>query len=181
MLKIRGLTKWFGTRRVLDDVSLEVARGERVVLLGENGSGKSTLLRVVAGVLEAYEGRVVVPRELGYAPERPDLPDHLLAGEWLDLVASLKRSRWLDALGVSALLGRKIASLSLGQRQRISLVAAFTGEPPLLVLDEPTNALDEAARAELATRLDRETALVATHDREFAERIATRIVTMPAV
>jgi ABC-type multidrug transport system ATPase subunit len=180
VLSVRRLSKWFGSKRVLDHVSLDVARGERVVLLGENGSGKSTLLRVVAGILEAYEGEVVVPRELGYAPEKPDLPDHLLAGEWLDLVASLKRAPWPDAFGVTSLLGRSIGALSLGQRQRVSLVAAFTGDPPLVVLDEPTNALDAAAREELVARLGGATALVATHDRDFAERVGTRVVTMGA-
>jgi len=180
MLSVRHLTKWFGSKRVLDDLSLTVARGERVVLLGENGSGKSTFLRIVAGIVEAYEGEIAVPRVLGYAPEKPDLPDHLLAGEWLDLVASLKRARWPELLGVTALLGRKIGALSLGQRQRVSLVAAFTGEPPLVVLDEPTNALDADAREELTARVLESTALVATHDRDFAERVATRIVTMGA-
>ena len=180
MLTCRHLTKWFGTKRVLDDVSLDVARGERVVLLGTNGSGKSTLLRIVAGIVEAFEGSVAVPPSLGYAPEKPDLPDHLLAGEWLDLVASLKRAPWPDELGVGELLGRKIGALSLGQRQRVSLVAAFTGDPPLVVLDEPTNALDGAARDELGARLAGSTALVATHDRDFAERVATRIVTLGA-
>ena len=127
MLKICNVTKWFGSRRVLDDVSLEVARGERVVVLGENGSGKSTLLQIVSGVIDADDGDVSLPHAIGYAPEKPDIPDHLLAREWLDLVASLKRARAItNELGVSELLGRKIGALSLGQRQRVSLVAAFT-------------------------------------------------------
>jgi ABC-type multidrug transport system ATPase subunit len=183
MLKIRHLTKWFGSRRVLDDVSLEVARGERVVILGENGSGKSTLLRVVCGVALADEGDVRLPDAIGYAPEKPDIPDHLLAREWLDLVASLKRARFIGAsseLGVSELLGRKIGALSLGQRQRVSLVAAFMGEPPLLVLDEPTNALDAASRDAVIARLRDATALIATHDRDFADRVATRVVHLAA-
>lgn len=183
MLNIRNVTKWFGSRRVLDGFSLDVARGERVVLLGENGCGKSTLLQLVTGVLDAFEGSIRVPDAIGYAPEKPDMPDHLLAGEWLDLVASLKRARLDDGdeLSVRALLGRKIGALSLGQRQRVSLVAAFTGAPPLLVLDEPTNALDDASRARVTDRLLRSTALVATHDRDFADRIATRIVRMGEV
>ncbi|HEY2368250.1 MAG TPA: ATP-binding cassette domain-containing protein, partial [Polyangiaceae bacterium] len=117
------MTKWFGSRRVLDDVSLEVGRGERVVVLGENGCGKSTLLQIVCGVVDADEGELRLPDAIGYAPERPDIPDHLLAREWLDLVASLKRARPItNELGVSELLGRKVGALSLGQRQRVSLV-----------------------------------------------------------
>ncbi len=178
MLKIRHLTKWFGSRRVLDDVSLEVERGERVVVLGENGCGKSTLLQIVSGVIDADEGDVRLPDAIGYAPEKPDIPDHLLAREWLDLVASLKRARAItNELGVLELLGRKVGALSLGQRQRVSLVAAFTGEPPLLVLDEPTNALDAASREAVIARLESATALIATHDRDFADRVATRVIT----
>ncbi len=181
MLKVRHLTKWFGTRRVLDDVSLEVARGERVVVLGENGCGKSTLLQIVSGVIDADEGDVGLPDAIGYAPEKPDIPDHLLTREWLDLVASLKRARTItNELGVSELLGRKVGALSLGQRQRVSLVAAFTGEPSLHVLDEPTNALDAESREAVIARLRGATALVATHDRDFADRVATRVITLAA-
>jgi len=178
VLTVRDVTKWFGSRRVLDGFSLDVARGERVVLLGDNGCGKSTLLQLVAGVLDVLQGTIEGPEAIGYAPEKPDIPDHLLVHEWLDLVASLKRSRWSRELGVEDLLGRKVGALSLGQRQRVSLVAAFAGAPPLLVLDEPTNALDVDARDEVISRLVGSTALVATHDRDFAERVATRIVRM---
>ncbi len=185
MLSIRNVTKWFGSRRVLDAFTLDVARGERVVLLGENGCGKSTLLQLVTGVLDAFEGTIRVPAAIGYAPEKPDIPDHLLAREWLDLVASLKRAPnpldERDELGVRSLLGKKVGALSLGQRQRVSLVAAFTGDPPLLVLDEPTNALDVDARERVVAHVLGSTALVATHDRDFADRIATRIVTLGAV
>ena len=138
MLSVRHVTKWFGARRVLDDVSLEVERGERVVLFGDNGCGKSTLLQLVTGVIETYEGTIRAPFPIGYAPEKPDIPDHLLGHEWLDLVASLKGCAWHRELGVDALLGCEVGAMSLGQRQRISLVAALTGTPELLVLDEPT-------------------------------------------
>ena len=178
MLSIRNVTKWFGARRVLDAFSLDVSFGERVVLLGENGCGKSTLIQLVCGVLDSFQGSITLSSAIGYAPEKPDIPDHLLAVEWLDLVASLKRSPWKEDLGVGALLGKKISALSLGQRQRISLVAAFTGEPPLLVLDEPTNALDHDSRNHLIARLGESTALIATHDRDFADRVATRVIDM---
>ncbi len=178
MLRARGISKWFGSHCVLDHVDLDVRSGERVVICGDNGCGKSTLLQIVAGVLETYEGEIELPDSLGYAPEKPDMPDHLLAGEWLDIVASLKRARWRSGFSVDALLGRKIGALSLGQRQRVSLVAALTGEPPLLVLDEPTNALDADACTELVTCLHTTTALIATHDRDFAQHVHTRIVSI---
>jgi ABC-2 type transport system ATP-binding protein len=180
VLSVRRVTKWFGARRVLDDVSLEVERGERVVLFGDNGCGKSTLLQLVTGVIETYEGTIRAPFPIGYAPEKPDIPDHLLGHEWLDLVASLKGCAWHRELGVDALLGCEVGAMSLGQRQRISLVAALTGAPELLVLDEPTNALDVDARSELVERLHTSTALIATHDRDFAACVATRVITLPS-
>jgi ABC-type multidrug transport system ATPase subunit len=174
--------KAFGSRIVLRKTSLTVGAGERVVLLGPNGCGKSTLLQLVAGVLLPDAGRVVVSASLGFAPEKPDMPEHLYVREWLDLVASLKRARWTDAdlteLDVAPLLGTKIGALSLGQRQRVSLTSALVGAPELLVLDEPTNGLDAKSREAILTRLRTSTALVATHDAELADLVATRLVTI---
>ena len=177
---LRDARKSFGLSAVLRRASLSVSEGERVVVLGANGCGKSTLLQLVAGVLEPSGGRVEVNGAIGFAPEKPDIPEHLLVVEWLDLVASLKRARRRRPaeLGVEELLSRKVGALSLGQRQRVSLAAAWIGDPALLVLDEPTNGLDAASRDALLARLRGATALVATHDRDLAERIGTRVVTM---
>lgn len=191
MLIARGLTKWFGTRRAVSDVDLELAEGERVVMLGANGSGKSTLLHLVAGVLSPDAGEVAVRAAIGFAPEKPDVPDHLVVAEWLRLVASLHRShddlaalvaraRFLE---LTPLLGRRVAELSLGQRHRVALAAAFVApSPATLVLDEPTNALDAATREALVVHLtaSRLTCLIATHDSDFAARVATRAVRIEA-
>lgn len=178
-MNLQNVTKRFGTRTVLRSASLEMREGGRVVLLGENGSGKSTLLQIVAGVLEADSGIVRVSQPLGYASEKPDMPDHLFVREWLDVIASLKRARWTEAdvrmLSIHPFLGVKISALSLGQRQRVSLTAALLGAPPLLVLDEPTNALDATSRDALVARLRGATALIATHDRELADEIGARV------
>jgi ABC-2 type transport system ATP-binding protein len=180
VVSLDRVTKRFGARTVLRGANLEVRDGERVVLLGDNGSGKSTLLQIVAGVLDADSGGVRVSRPLGYAPEKPDMPDHLFVREWLDVIASLKRARWDDTdtgmLSIQPFLRTKISALSLGQRQRVSLTAALLGAPPLLVLDEPTNALDSASRAALVARLATTTALVATHDRQLAHELGARVV-----
>lgn len=153
----RHLKKRFGARRVLSDASLEIHTGDCMVLLGGNGSGKSTLLQILAGVLRPDSGCVTVEVDVGYAPEKPDAPEDL---------------------GVPSLYGARLGSLSLGQRQRVSLAGAWMGSPGLLVLDEPTNALDVDARVAVVGRLAGTTALVATHDREFAEQVATRLWVM---
>jgi ABC-type multidrug transport system ATPase subunit len=182
IVKASALEKSFGLRSVLRGVSLRVDTGERVVVLGDNGSGKSTLLHVLAGVLAADRGAVEVRGTVGFAPEKPDLPDHLVVAEWLDLVASLKgfRRRGAALFGVGDLAGVKLGALSMGQRQRVSLAAAWMGEPSVLLLDEPTNAVDRDTREAVGARLDGATAVIATHDRPFAERVATRILTMRA-
>jgi ABC-type multidrug transport system ATPase subunit len=180
ILEARAIWKTLGRRLVLRGASLEVEAGERLVVLGSNGSGKSTLLQVMTGVLEADRGSAVVHGSVGFVPENPELPDHLLVSEWLDVVASLKGLRAIPELpfGAGDLRGARTAALSLGQRQRVSLAAAWMGDPAILVLDEPTNGLDAATRDELVTRLrvPGRTALVATHDTELAEVVGTRQV-----
>jgi ATPase subunit of ABC transporter with duplicated ATPase domains len=178
----REIRKSLGQRPVLRGANLSMQRGERIALVGENGCGKSTFLQIVAGSLAADEGQLVVPKTLGFAPEKPDIPDHLLVGEWLDLVASLKGLRQAGELpfGVRDLLGCRTSALSLGQRQRVSLASAWLGNPELLVLDEPTNGLDAETHAEVRARLATTSALIATHDRALAQAVATRVVTVSA-
>jgi ABC-2 type transport system ATP-binding protein len=180
VLRLESVTKFFGTKRALHDASLTVRSGDRVALLGENGSGKSTLLAIACGVLDADYGKVERPPSAGYAPEKPDIPDHLLVSEWLDVVASLKRARAADAdtLPIRALLGRRVSALSTGQRQLVSLTAAMLGEPALLVLDEPTNGLDVDVRAAVIERLRSSTLLVATHDAALVEALGARVLRM---
>ena len=182
ILAAAALEKSFSLRPVLRNVSLQVAAGERLVILGDNGSGKSTLLLVLAGVLTAERGTVEVRGTVGFAPEKPDLPDHLCVVEWLDVIASLKGLRVGQprAFGVDAFRGKKLGGLSLGQRQRVSLAAACLGAPSILLLDEPTNAIDAETREEFVHRLRENTAVIATHDRAFAERVSTRVLTMRA-
>lgn len=196
VLTITGVHKRFGVRKVLSDVSLTVAAGEVVALLGDNGSGKSTLLQVVAGILRADGGQITIAGHdlgrqrvaalgaLGFAPERADIPEHLLVLEWLDLVASLRRcaaadealvSRW----GLAPLLGLRTGVLSLGQHRRVALASAQLGGPRLLVLDEPTNGLDQTTLGSLREVVAAHAAsggavVCATHDREFAGQVGSR-------
>jgi ABC-2 type transport system ATP-binding protein len=201
-LALTGITKRFGGREVLLGVELGVDPGEVVVLRGENGSGKSTLLAIAAGVEPADRGEVrVCGRSLatsrahalasvGYAAERSELPETLTVGEWLSLIAALRRSSpapfagaTLAALGVTPLLDAPLATLSLGQHRRVALAAADHDEPALLLLDEPSNGLDREGLPALHALVARARArgagvLVATHDTPLARAIATREVTL---
>jgi ABC-type multidrug transport system ATPase subunit len=84
IVEARGLHKSLGRRSVLRGFDLRIEQGERVVVLGDNGSGKSTLLLLVAAVLEPDTGTLQAPLSLGFSPEKPDIPAHLLVSEWLD-------------------------------------------------------------------------------------------------
>jgi ABC-type multidrug transport system ATPase subunit len=201
-LVIDDVRKILGGRSALDGVSITWDRPGTLVVHGENGAGKSTLLRVVAGVLAADAGEVRIfghclatarsaaLRHVGYAPEAADLPAHLGVGELGALVAALKGvprppPALAERLGVAPLLSKRIGALSLGQRRRAGLLFALTGDPDLLVLDEPTNGLDAESAAMLADLLDERTAagrsaVVATHDRPFIDRVAAAAVEIRA-
>ncbi|APR82299.1 ABC transporter ATP-binding protein [Minicystis rosea] len=202
LLTITDLRKLLGGRWALDGVTLVWNRPGTLVVFGENGAGKSTLLRVVAGILQADHGDVVIAghrlstarvaalRHIGYAPEAADLPPHLGVGELVSLVAALKRcarpsAALIERLGVGPLLDKRFGALSLGQRRRAGLCAALVGDPPLLLLDEPTNGLDadgSAAIVELLREREAEgrSVLCATHDRAFIDRVAAATVEIRA-
>jgi ABC-type cobalamin/Fe3+-siderophores transport system ATPase subunit len=198
VLEIDEVQKRLGGRRLLDGVSATCGAGEVLVVLGENGAGKSTLLRIVAGIVEPDGGAVTLcgaalahgnPEarcRLGYAPDAAQpLPD-LRVEELVALVRALKalprgisgevESRWWDRLGLELLLGQRLSTLSFGQRKRALTAVAVTGDPWLLVLDEPSNGLDPAG-SDLMLELIAErrarglATLLASNDAPFVARL----------
>jgi ABC-2 type transport system ATP-binding protein len=172
VIEARHLTKRFGGRAAVDDVSLHVGRGEVVGFLGPNGAGKTTTLRMLAGVFPPTAGQARVagrdlataPRDarrlIGYAPEQPALHGEMTVRAELRYVAALRDGaagaareaavdRALDRTGLGPLADRRIATLSRGTRQRVGLAVAVVGEPPALLLDEPTAGMDPAQSADM--------------------------------
>jgi energy-coupling factor transport system ATP-binding protein len=169
-------------RTVLENVSLELRRGEVVALTGPNGSGKTTLAKLVAGLLEPQSGRVV---RAGTAAMLLQDPGRYLVRERADeevaLGSDLPRARkMLAAVGLAGSEARHPRDLSTGERERLALATVLVADPDVLVLDEPTRGVDPERRQELAALLRAHAAeratLVVTNDRAFAHAVADREV-----
>jgi ABC-2 type transport system ATP-binding protein len=149
LLSARGISRRFGSRSVLEPCELELRAGETVTLVGPNGAGKSTLLSILAGALDPSTGTVECDVDVGWAPQRPALYGKLTPRENLELFAALGGVPTV----VASLPERPAGQLSVGQRQRLNLELALLGGPQVLLLDEPTAALDAERRAELWAEL----------------------------
>jgi ABC-2 type transport system ATP-binding protein len=203
-LEVEGISKTYGTTRVLSDVRFSVPAGQILGLLGPNGAGKSTTMKAVLGLVRPDSGTirvfgrevrsdpVGVKREIGYVPESPSVYEFLTGAEYLDFVADMygvdsssRRERiqpFLDGLELAGHENALISSYSQGMRQKVALIAGLLHHPRLLVLDEPLNGLDPRA-ARVVKDLIRSRAtnagvgvLFSTHVLEIAEAICDRIV-----
>jgi ABC-2 type transport system ATP-binding protein len=195
VIDVRHLTKRFGGRAVVDDVSMQVKRGEVVGFLGPNGSGKTTTIRLMCGLLrlDKGEGEVLghdlrtearaIKDHVGYMTQRFSLYEDLTIEENLDLVAGLYRlprprdavRDTLDSLGLTTRRHQLSGKLSGGWKQRLALGACIMHAPDLLLLDEPTAGVDPKARREFWDEIHALTAggmtvLVSTHYMDEAER-----------
>jgi ABC-2 type transport system ATP-binding protein len=200
-LAVRGLTKRFGTKTAVEDLSFEVARGEIVALAGPNGAGKSTTLMCLAGLVRpdagtiAFDGAVLGPergRAIALIPETPDVYPLLTVWEHLAFVAALTRQPpgWEE--GAETLLGRLELTadrdtlgntLSKGMRQKTLLAATVLGGAPVLLLDEPMIGLDPLGQRELralvtALRADGHAIVVSTHLLENAASMCDRMLVL---
>jgi len=164
MIKLESVTKRYGSKTIIHDISFEVAKGEIVGFLGPNGAGKTTTMRMISGATTATSGRITVAgfdmatqnqlaaKRLGYLPENPPLYDVLDVTTYLRFVGNVKGlhgsalksdlDRVIGACRLEAVTTREIYKLSKGYRQRVGLAQAILGKPDVLLLDEPTAGLD---------------------------------------
>ncbi|WP_086846204.1 ABC-F family ATP-binding cassette domain-containing protein [Amycolatopsis kentuckyensis] len=186
LVNLESVSKSYGVKPLLDGVSLGVAAGQRIGVVGLNGGGKTTLLEVLSGLAEPDSGRVSHVRDLRMAvvTQRTELPDGSTVGDVVlerygaehEWAADARVRSIVDGLGITAIgLDTPTANLSGGERRRVSLAAALTGELDLVVLDEPTNHLDVEGVRWLADHLlaRRIAVVVVTHDRWFLDTVAT--------
>jgi ABC-type multidrug transport system ATPase subunit len=203
VVTVEAVTKRYGNIVAVNDVSLSISRGEVYSLIGANGAGKSTLIRMIVGITNPDQGRVVIcgddlaqrvpttKRHLGYLPEELILYERLTGKEYLHLVAGLKeadKARIPDEIAFFELTqveNKLVGGYSLGMRKKLGLAAAMIGSPDVLVLDEPLNGLDVEMMRKLRLRITDErergrTVLVSSHVMSFVERVSNRVGAMRA-
>ncbi|HYC72610.1 MAG TPA: ABC transporter ATP-binding protein [Opitutaceae bacterium] len=202
MIDVKGLVKNYGARRVVDDVSFQVRRGDILGFLGPNGAGKSTTMRLITGYLRPDAGTAIVQghdvvrdpvaarRCVGYLAESAPAYPEMTVREFLDFIAevrgfrsaekSARVGRVLGLCHLAAVVDQPIETLSKGFKQRVGFAQALLHDPPVLILDEPTDGLDPNQKhevREIIRRLAAEKAVIlSTHILEEVEAICNRVI-----
>jgi ABC-2 type transport system ATP-binding protein len=192
MLAARSLTKRFGSRVALQDVSFEIHAGELVSIIGPNGAGKTTLLSILSGALAPTDGALASPvQNIGWVPQQPALYSKLSVTENLRLFARLEKvpdpqqavDRMLAQTGLQDRADEQLGRLSGGNQQRVNIAIGLLAEPAVLLLDEPSASLDPRQRERLWEFIGRlaggGTAVVfSSHNVAEAERYADRVLVL---
>ena len=199
MLEVTHLTKRYGNVTAVSDLNFHIRKGEIIGFLGPNGAGKSTTLNMITGALSATEGDAVIDghsileepmearRRIGYLPETPPLYPEMRVREYLKFVFRLKKvpekgqfNEVCEKAGISSVLDRTIRNLSKGYKQRVGLAQALVGNPPLLILDEPTSGMDPKQVSEIRHLLmelkETHTILFSSHVLSEIESVCSRLL-----
>jgi ABC-2 type transport system ATP-binding protein len=191
-LRVDAVSKRFGAREALRDVSFTAGAGEIVAVIGPNGAGKTTLLSIVAGLQPASRGAVSrSAREVGWVPQQAAVYRKLSVAENLRLFARLERvadpdatvARMLEQIGLADRAGDELGRLSGGNQQRVNIAVGLLADPPVLLLDEPSSSLDPRQREVLwdfisGLAATGTTVVFSTHNVGEAERYADRVLVL---
>jgi ABC-2 type transport system ATP-binding protein len=194
-LTVERVNKHFGERHAVRDVTFRVARGELLAIIGPNGAGKTTLLSILAGIIAPETGSVQQPdgttARIGWVPQQTAVYGKLTVAQNLRLFARLEHvpdvgatvQRMLAQTGLQERADDELGRLSGGNRQRVNIAVGLLADPPVLLLDEPSGALDPRQRERLwgfiTALTQRGTAVIfATHDIAEAERHAHRVLVL---
>lgn len=200
MISFLHVTKRFGTKNALSDLTFTAKQGEIIGLLGPNGAGKTTSMRLIVGYLTPTSGSITVnnlsPSEkryelsckIGYLPENNPLYGEMKVFEYLTFISSIKNenklSSIIDSVGLSDVLQKKIEELSRGYKQRVGLAASLMGNPEILILDEPTSGLDPIEQEKIRQLIKKfgkqKTIIFSTHILSEIEAIADKILIINA-
>ena len=201
MIEVKNLTKNYGSHVAVDDISFSIAEGEIIGFLGPNGAGKSTTMNMLTGYLSATAGDIVIdghdilnePNEakasIGYLPELPQLYMDMTVREYLNFMYDLKKCKLPRAahiaeicriVKIEGVFERLIKNLSKGYRQRIGIAQALIGNPPVLILDEPTVGLDPMQIIEIRTLIKtlgkHHTVILSSHILPEVEAVCDRLI-----
>ncbi|HPA16818.1 MAG TPA: ATP-binding cassette domain-containing protein [Verrucomicrobiae bacterium] len=202
MIEVKGLSKSFGPIRAVRDVSFTVTKGEILGFLGPNGAGKSTTMRMITGYVPPSDGKVTVGghdawedqlaarRLIGYLPENAPLYTDMTVRAFLEFVADLRGfdgarkkqavDRSIETCSLQRVVHQQIETLSKGYRHRTCLAQAILHDPPVLIMDEPTDGLDPNQKQEVRTLIRRmgaeKTIIFSTHILEEVEAACTRAI-----
>ena len=207
MLRIEHLTKTFGEKKAVDDLSLHIAPGEIYGFIGHNGAGKTTTLKAVAGILRFDSGEIRIDgcsvaeqpleckRRLAYIPDNPDLYDYMTGIQYLNFIADIfgvsaadRQARTRDLaqrFALTADLAQPIAAYSHGMKQKLAIISAWLHQPKLIIMDEPFVGLDPKA-AHLLKGMMREhcdaggAIFFSTHVLEVAEKLCDKVAIIKA-
>ncbi len=203
ILSIQNISKSFGNRKIIDNLSFNVSEHSIFGFLGQNGAGKTTTMKMILGLLPADEGEILVcnekvhfgqtetNRHIGYLPDVPEFYNYLRPKEYLKLCGEITglspdkiKTRSNELMALVGLEGhnKKIGGFSRGMKQRLGIAQALLNEPRLLICDEPTSALDPIGRKEildiLQTVKGRTTVVFSTHILSDVERICDQIAVL---
>jgi ABC-2 type transport system ATP-binding protein len=203
MIEVKGLVKYYGSKRAVDNVSFTVNRGEILGFLGPNGAGKSTTMKMLTGFLRPTAGTalinghdvtrdpVAVKRQLGYLPESAPAYGEMTVEEFLAFISETRGyrdrpeklarvNRALDLTQLQSVRTQTIETLSKGYKQRVGFAQALLHDPAVLVLDEPTDGLDPNQKNEVRTLIKKMAAekavVLSTHILEEVEALCTRVI-----
>lgn len=201
MIKVVGLTKKYGNRKALNNISFDVDKGEIVGFLGPNGAGKSTTMNILTGYISASSGSVKIDgidilsdpinakKKIGYLPETPPLYMDMTVSEYLNFVFELKKIKLhrqthiqeiCDLVKISDISERIIKNLSKGYKQRVGLAQALIGNPEILILDEPTVGLDPKQIIEIRNLIKelgkRHTVILSSHILSEIQAICNKVI-----
>jgi len=202
MLKIQNFTKIYGDKRAVDQLNLEIARGEICGFIGHNGAGKTTTLKACMGILSFDEGDIFIDgmsikehpldtkRITAYIPDNPDLYDYLSGAKYLDFIADVygistecRRElikEYAEKFELTADLGAPIGTYSHGMKQKLAIIAAWLHSPKLIIMDEPFVGLDPKASHKLKEMMHEHCAgggsiFFSTHVLDVAEKLCDKV------
>ena len=202
MIKVQGLTKYYGSKPAAKDITFEVQKGEVFGLLGTNGAGKSTTIKMLCGLLKPTRGLIQIgdvdlnrkPLKakslMGYLPENPLIYDKLTGAETLELIGKLRKlssemiqqrvNYYAETLGLGEQIYHEVGTYSKGMRQKLAIAMTLIHDPEMILLDEPASGLDPRYTKLLKDWIKNlsangRTILLSTHIIEMAENLCSRI------